>query len=64
MFYAKEGKKKMLVDSLIPNGADRDVYEAQTPSMETQGSREVREDKDVQVEMPMDQTPAEIVKED
>ncbi|KAM8932069.1 doublecortin domain-containing protein 2C isoform 2-T2 [Lycaon pictus] len=63
VFYAKEGKKKMLVDSLIPNGAG-DVYKAQTPSMETQGALEVREDKDVQVEVPVDQTPAEIVKED
>ncbi|KAM8932070.1 doublecortin domain-containing protein 2C isoform 3-T3 [Lycaon pictus] len=64
VFYAKEGKKKMLVDSLIPNGAEGDVYKAQTPSMETQGALEVREDKDVQVEVPVDQTPAEIVKED
>ncbi|XP_041612961.1 doublecortin domain-containing protein 2C [Vulpes lagopus] len=64
VFYAKEGKKKMLVDSLIPNGAEGDVYKAQTPSTETQGAPEVREDKDVQVEVPVDQTPAEIVKED
>ncbi|XP_048951675.1 doublecortin domain-containing protein 2C isoform X3 [Canis lupus dingo] len=55
VFYAKEGKKKMLVDSLIPNGAEGDVYKAQTPSTETQGAPEVREDKDVQVEVPVDQ---------
>lgn len=32
-----------------------DVYKAQTPSTETQGAPEVREDKDVQVEVPVDQ---------
>ncbi|XP_047602525.1 doublecortin domain-containing protein 2C isoform X2 [Lutra lutra] len=64
VFYAKEGKKKMLVDHLMQGGTEGDVYKAQTPHTETQGAPEVREDDDVHVEAPADQTPAEIVKED
>ncbi|XP_058988740.1 doublecortin domain-containing protein 2C [Mustela lutreola] len=64
VFYAKEGKKKMLVEHLTHGGTEGDVYKAQTPHTETQGAPEVREDDDVQVEAPADQTPAEIVKED
>nr|XP_045739890.1 doublecortin domain-containing protein 2C [Mirounga angustirostris] len=64
VFYAKEGKKKMLVEPLMQSGAEGDVYKAQTAPTETQGASEVKEDKDVQVDMPVDQTPAEIVKED
>ncbi|XP_035959305.2 doublecortin domain-containing protein 2C [Halichoerus grypus] len=64
VFYAKEGKKKMLVEPLMQSGAEGDVYKAQTAPTETQGASEVKEDKDVQVEVPVDQTPAEIVKED
>ncbi|XP_045644869.1 doublecortin domain-containing protein 2C isoform X1 [Ursus americanus] len=64
VFYAKEGKKKMLVEPFMQSGSEGDVYKAQTPHTETQGAPEVKEDKDVQVEVPVDQTPAEIVKED
>nr|XP_023475365.1 doublecortin domain-containing protein 2C isoform X3 [Equus caballus] len=63
VFYAKEGQKKTLVEPLIQGGAEGDVYKAQTPNMETQGVPEVTEDQYVQVEVPLDQRPAEIVKE-
>nr|XP_012618614.1 doublecortin domain-containing protein 2C isoform X2 [Microcebus murinus] len=63
VYYAKE-EKKTLVEPLIQRGAEGDVFKAQTPSKETQGALEVKEDRSVQVEMPLDQTPAEMVKED
>ncbi|XP_014647618.1 PREDICTED: doublecortin domain-containing protein 2C [Ceratotherium simum simum] len=63
VFYAKERKKKTLVEPLSQSGAEGDVYKAQTPNTETQGAPEVTEDQDVQVEVPVDQKPAEIVKE-
>ncbi|KAF5917274.1 hypothetical protein HPG69_008346 [Diceros bicornis minor] len=63
VFYAKERKKKTLVEPLSQSGAEGDVYKAQTPNTETQGAPEVIEDQDVQVEVPVDQKPAEIVKE-
>ncbi|XP_070367588.1 doublecortin domain-containing protein 2C [Equus asinus] len=62
VFYAK-GQKKTLVEPLIQGGAEGDVYKAQTPNTETQGVPEVTEDQYVQVEVPLDQRPAEIVKE-
>ncbi|XP_027478316.1 doublecortin domain-containing protein 2C isoform X3 [Zalophus californianus] len=64
VFYAKEGKKKTLEEPLMQSSAEGDVYKAQTPPTEAQGASEVKEDKEVQVEVPVDQTPAEIVKED
>ncbi|XP_057599387.1 doublecortin domain-containing protein 2C [Hippopotamus amphibius kiboko] len=64
VFYAKEGKKKSKAEPLIQSGADGDVYKAQTPSKETQGAPEVKEAPDVHVEVPVDQKPAEVVKEE
>ncbi|XP_007956086.2 doublecortin domain-containing protein 2C [Orycteropus afer afer] len=64
VYYAKEGKKKTFVEPLITSGAEGDVYKAQTPNTETQVAPEVKEDQDIKVEMPVDQLPAEIVKED
>ncbi|XP_004709895.1 doublecortin domain-containing protein 2C [Echinops telfairi] len=61
VFYAKEGKQQTLVE---PSGAEGDVYKARTANAETQGALEVKEDQDVKVEVPVDQTPAETVKED
>ncbi|XP_012512402.1 PREDICTED: doublecortin domain-containing protein 2C, partial [Propithecus coquereli] len=63
VYYAKE-EKKTLVEPLIQRGAEGDVFKAQTPSKETQGALDVKEDQDVQVEVPVDQTPAETVEED
>ncbi|XP_023583999.1 doublecortin domain-containing protein 2C [Trichechus manatus latirostris] len=64
VYHAKERKKKTLVEPLITSGAEGDVYKARTPNAETQGAPEVKEDQDVKEEVPVDQLPAEIVKED
>ncbi|XP_049758772.1 doublecortin domain-containing protein 2C [Elephas maximus indicus] len=64
VYYAKERKKKTLVQPLIRSGAEGDVYKARTPNVETQGAPEVKEDQDVKEDVPVDQLPAEIVKED
>ncbi|KAM5253893.1 doublecortin domain-containing protein 2C [Hipposideros larvatus] len=64
VFYAKEEKKKTVGKPLVCSDAESDVYKAQTPNTETQGVPEVEEAQDVQVEVPVDQVPAEIVKED
>ncbi|XP_060043019.1 doublecortin domain-containing protein 2C isoform X2 [Erinaceus europaeus] len=63
VYYAKE-EKKQVVERLIQSGAEGDVYKAQTPNIETQGAPVVIEDQEVKVEVPVDETPAEIVKED
>ncbi|XP_032150122.1 doublecortin domain-containing protein 2C [Sapajus apella] len=64
VYHAKEEKKKTLVEPLVERGAEGDVYKAPTPSKETQGALEVKEDGHVQLEVPVDQRPAEVVKED
>ncbi|XP_077607116.1 doublecortin domain-containing protein 2C isoform X9 [Crocuta crocuta] len=64
VFYAREGRKKVLVETSSQCGAEGDVYKAHTPSTEAQGAPEVKEDRHVQVEVPVDQKPAEIVAED
>nr|XP_058143911.1 doublecortin domain-containing protein 2C isoform X2 [Dasypus novemcinctus] len=64
VYYAKQGKKIPTVEPLIPSGAEGDVFKARTPHTETQGAPEVKEDHDVKVEAPVDQIPAEVVKED
>ncbi|XP_008848416.1 doublecortin domain-containing protein 2C [Nannospalax galili] len=62
VYYAKE-KEKMSEGTLIQSGAEGDVYKAQTPAKETQEALDIREDPEVKVEVPVDQAPAEIVKE-
>eukprot|EP00073_Rattus_norvegicus_P047594 XP_017449785.1 PREDICTED: doublecortin domain-containing protein 2C isoform X3 [Rattus norvegicus] len=62
VYYAKE-KKQMDTEPLIESGAEGDVYKAQTPAKEAQEALEVKEDPDMKVELPVDQAPAEIVKE-
>ncbi|XP_045303792.1 doublecortin domain-containing protein 2C isoform X5 [Leopardus geoffroyi] len=64
VFYARAGKKKTLVEPSFQSGSEGDVFRAQTPSTDTQEAPEVKEDSSVQVEVPVDQTPAEIVTED
>ncbi|XP_069870740.1 doublecortin domain-containing protein 2C isoform X4 [Dipodomys merriami] len=65
VYYAKEDKKKKsLSEPLEETGAEGDVYKAQTPTKDTQGALDVREDPEVKVEVPEDQVPAEIVKEE
>ncbi|XP_021034950.1 doublecortin domain-containing protein 2C isoform X1 [Mus caroli] len=62
VYYAKE-KKQMDTELLVRSGAEGDVYKAQTPAKEVQEALEVKEDPEVKVEVPVDQAPAEIVKE-
>ncbi|XP_041486439.1 doublecortin domain-containing protein 2C [Microtus oregoni] len=65
VYYAKE-KKKTAPGPLVQSGAEGDVYKAQTADKEAQEALEaleVREDPEVKVEVPVDQVPAEIVKE-
>ncbi|EAX01049.1 hCG1784274, partial [Homo sapiens] len=64
VYYAKEEKKKTLAEPLVQRGAEGDVYKAPTPSKETQGALDVKEEHNVQLEVPVDQRQAEIVKED
>ncbi|XP_033032535.1 doublecortin domain-containing protein 2C isoform X2 [Trachypithecus francoisi] len=64
VYYAKEERKKTLAEPLVQRGAEDDVYKAPTPSKETQGALDVKEDRNVQLEVPVDQRQAEIVKED
>ncbi|XP_013359797.1 PREDICTED: doublecortin domain-containing protein 2C isoform X2 [Chinchilla lanigera] len=63
VYYAKEGKKKTLIEPFILSGAEGDVYKARTPTKDAQGALDVKEDADVKVEVPVDQVPAEMVKE-
>ncbi|XP_035303126.1 doublecortin domain-containing protein 2C [Cricetulus griseus] len=62
VYYAKK-KRKTALGPLAQSGAEGDVYKAQTPAKEAQEALEVREDPEVKVEVPVDQVPAEIVKE-
>nr|XP_021522880.1 LOW QUALITY PROTEIN: doublecortin domain-containing protein 2C [Aotus nancymaae] len=64
VYHAKEEKKNTLVEPLVERGGEGDVYKAPTPSKETQGALEVKEDGHLQLAVPVDQRPAEIVKED
>ncbi|XP_042789692.1 doublecortin domain-containing protein 2C isoform X6 [Panthera leo] len=64
VFYARAGKKTTLVEPSFQSGSEGDVFRAQTPSTDTQEAPEVKEDSSLQVEVPGDQTPAEIVTED
>ncbi|XP_055109169.1 doublecortin domain-containing protein 2C isoform X2 [Symphalangus syndactylus] len=64
VYYAKEEKRKTLAEPLVQRGAEGDVYKAPTPSKETQGALDVKEEHNVQLEVPVDQRQAEIVKED
>ncbi|XP_046297642.1 doublecortin domain-containing protein 2C [Marmota monax] len=63
VYYAKQGRKKPLADPLVQMGTG-DVYRAQKPTRDTQGAPDIKEDQDVQVEVPVDQALAEVIKED
>ncbi|XP_077009208.1 doublecortin domain-containing protein 2C [Tamandua tetradactyla] len=64
VYYAKGRKKVPMREPLITRGAEGDVYKARTPNTETQGAPDVKEDQDIQVEVPIDQISAEVIKED
>uniref|UniRef100_A0A8C5L562 Doublecortin domain-containing protein n=2 Tax=Jaculus jaculus TaxID=51337 RepID=A0A8C5L562_JACJA len=64
VYYAKERKKQILVEPLLETGAEGDVYKARIRNKDEQEVLDVRDDPEVKVEVPVDQMPAEIVKED
>ncbi|XP_029801117.1 doublecortin domain-containing protein 2 [Suricata suricatta] len=62
----KKGKQNVKLKKspqIIPN-SDEGVFKAGTERPETRGAAEVQEDEDTQVEIPVDQRPAEIVDEE
>uniref|UniRef100_F1S9K0 Doublecortin domain-containing protein 2C n=1 Tax=Sus scrofa TaxID=9823 RepID=F1S9K0_PIG len=61
VFYAKEGQKQG--EPFTPSRADGGVYKAQTLDEDTSGALEIKEAPDVPVDVPVDQKPAEMVKE-
>ncbi|XP_028905873.1 doublecortin domain-containing protein 2C isoform X1 [Ornithorhynchus anatinus] len=65
VFYAKKGQKQGFSDHLVteknPEGG---VFKARTPRKEVQGAPYVKDDKHVQVDVPIDQMPAEMIKEE
>uniref|UniRef100_A0A8D1TRC8 Doublecortin domain-containing protein 2C n=1 Tax=Sus scrofa TaxID=9823 RepID=A0A8D1TRC8_PIG len=61
VFYAKEGQKQG--EPFTPSRADGGVYKAQTVDEDTSGALEIKEAPDVPVDVPVDQKPAEMVKE-
>uniref|UniRef100_A0A674I282 Doublecortin domain containing 2C n=1 Tax=Terrapene triunguis TaxID=2587831 RepID=A0A674I282_9SAUR len=68
VFYAKESKevKKARPERTTPLGSDKapSIFKAGKPRGEVQGAAEVQEDKNLKVEMPIDQVPAQIVQEE
>ncbi|XP_055982380.1 doublecortin domain-containing protein 2C [Sorex fumeus] len=64
VYYAKETNKRTQIQPLLKRGAESNVYEAKTPNLETQGAQEVKDDKNLQVEVPVDQKPTEMVIEE
>nr|XP_025045288.1 doublecortin domain-containing protein 2-like [Pelodiscus sinensis] len=68
VFYAKESKegKKARPERATPLPSDKapSIFKAGKPRGEVQGAAEVQEDKNLKVEMPIDQVPAQIVQEE
>ncbi|XP_004609476.2 doublecortin domain-containing protein 2C, partial [Sorex araneus] len=64
VYYAKETNKRTQIQPLLKSAAESNVYEAKTPNLETQGAQEVKDDKNLQVEVPVDQKPSEMVIEE
>ncbi|XP_038596177.1 doublecortin domain-containing protein 2C [Tachyglossus aculeatus] len=65
VFYAKKGQKQGFSNHLVteknPEGG---VFKARTPRKEVQGAPYVKDDKHVQIDVPIDQMPAEMVKDE
>ncbi|XP_074065699.1 doublecortin domain-containing protein 2C isoform X2 [Macrotis lagotis] len=55
VFYAKMEKKPSFTEPLILVGAEGYVYQAHTPRKDIQGALCVKEDKNVQIDLPIDQ---------
>nr|XP_008120859.1 PREDICTED: doublecortin domain-containing protein 2C [Anolis carolinensis] len=65
VYHAKPEKasRETTPRSLSPDH-EPSVYKAQQPPEEIKGAQMIQEDKDIQVEMPVDQVPAEVVQEE
>ncbi|XP_036608567.1 doublecortin domain-containing protein 2C isoform X1 [Trichosurus vulpecula] len=64
VYYAKIEQKPSYTEPLTLRGAEGDVYQARTPRKETQGALYVKDDKNVKIDLPVDQRPAEEIKDD
>ncbi|XP_062981203.1 doublecortin domain-containing protein 2C [Elgaria multicarinata webbii] len=70
VYYAKPEKAKPkkasgeTAPTPLSSTDGHSVYKAQKSPTEIEGAQEVQEDKDVQVDMPFDQAPAEVVQEE
>ncbi|XP_074845244.1 doublecortin domain-containing protein 2C [Carettochelys insculpta] len=68
VFYAQESKEvkkaKPERTTSLPSGKAPSIFKAGKPRGEVQGAAEVQEDKNLKVEMPIDQVPAQIVQEE
>ncbi|XP_043836957.1 doublecortin domain-containing protein 2C [Dromiciops gliroides] len=64
VYYAKMEKKPSYTEPLTLTGAEGDVFQARTPRKEVQGAQYVKDDKNVKIELPIDQTPPEEIKDD
>ncbi|XP_074144171.1 doublecortin domain-containing protein 2C isoform X5 [Sminthopsis crassicaudata] len=64
VYHAKIEKKPSYTDPLTLGGAEGDVFQARSPRKEFQGALYVKDDQNVQIELPIDQRPAEEIKDE
>ncbi|XP_072490396.1 doublecortin domain-containing protein 2C isoform X2 [Notamacropus eugenii] len=64
VYYAKIEQKPSYTEPLSLHGAEGDVYQARTPRKEMEGALHVKDDSNVQIDLPIDQRPAEEIKDD
>ncbi|XP_051832024.1 doublecortin domain-containing protein 2C isoform X5 [Antechinus flavipes] len=64
VYHAKTEKKPNYTDPLTLGGAEGDVFQARSPRKEFQGALYVKDDQNVQIELPIDQRPAEEIKDE
>ncbi|XP_070618793.1 doublecortin domain-containing protein 2C [Erythrolamprus reginae] len=66
VYYAKSDKASQETQATRPVSPNdvRSVYIAHQSPTEIEGAREIQEDKDVKVEIPIDQVPAEIIQDE
>uniref|UniRef100_A0A7N4NLB1 Doublecortin domain containing 2C n=1 Tax=Sarcophilus harrisii TaxID=9305 RepID=A0A7N4NLB1_SARHA len=55
VYHAKTEKKPSYTDPLTLGGAEGDVFQARSPRKEFQGALYVKDDQNVQIELPIDQ---------
>ncbi|XP_078005191.1 doublecortin domain-containing protein 2C isoform X2 [Phascolarctos cinereus] len=64
VYYAKIDQKPSYTEPLTLRGTEGDVFQARTPRQEIQGAPYVKDDNNVQIDLPVDQRPAEEIKDD